>query len=323
MKDLSKPIERIEHTVTASESGGRLDHVLADWVTWRSRADLQKRVKAGTVVVNGKPAKPRTKVFDGDLITVFVENDGDVSVDVNQIPLNILHEEETFVVLDKPSGVVMHPVGKHVYDTLMNVLHAHYRRDDPAFDVTPMVVHRLDQDTSGVLLVAKQEEARKRLGAAFEGREVSKEYLAIVHGRVEKDAFSVNESIGLDPRGLNKTMMACIPTGRSSLTDFKVEKRFANATLVRCFPKTGRQHQIRVHLAHVGHPILGDSQYGSKSEITAGDLGLGGDPDRVVLDRQALHASRLVVPHPVTGEQVGFDAPLAPDLATLCAELDA
>jgi 23S rRNA pseudouridine1911/1915/1917 synthase len=323
MKDLSKPIERLDRTVAPEQSGERLDHVLAAWITWRSRSDLQKRIRAGTVLVNGKPVKSRTKVFAGDVITVMVENPGADAVDPDGIPIVVLHEERTFVVLDKPPGVVMHPVGKHVYDTLMNVLHARYKRDFPELDVTPMVVHRLDRDTSGVLLIAKEEDVRKRLGAAFEGRDVEKEYLALVFGRIDADTFTVNQPIGPDPLADNKTKMACIPDGRASYTEFAVVERFARATLVRCFPKTGRQHQIRVHLAHTGHPILGDALYAEGREPTAAELGLPGSPDARVLDRQALHAARLVIPHPTGDGRLSFESPLAADLTALVDRLRA
>lgn len=275
------------------------------------------------MLVNGRTVKSRTKVFGGDVITVLVENPGADAVDPDGIPIVVIHEEPTFVVLDKPPGVVMHPVGKHVYDTLMNVLHARYKRDFPGSDVTPMVVHRLDRDTSGVLLIAKEESVRKRLGAAFEGRDVEKEYLALVFGRIESDAFTVNQPIASDPLADNKTKMACVPDGRASYTEFQVVERFARASLVRCFPKTGRQHQIRVHLAYTGHPILGDPLYAEGRLPTAATLGLPGDPEACVLDRQALHAARLVVPHPSLGTRAAFESPLAPDLSALVDRLRA
>jgi 23S rRNA pseudouridine1911/1915/1917 synthase len=317
LKDLSRPTTELSRTVGEAESGARLDHVLAAWITWRSRNDLQERIRSRTVLVNGSPAKAASRVRAGDVITVQVAPPADARVDPDSIPLRVLHEEPLFVVLDKPAGAVIHPVGQYVLDTLMNVLHARYRAEG----VVPMVVHRLDKDTSGVLVVAKDEEARKVLGAAFEGRDVRKEYLAIVRGVLAGDR-DVDLPIGPDPSGVNKTKMACVPTGRPSLTSIRVEERFATATLVRCVPHTGRQHQIRVHLAAIGHPILADALYGGGAVATAGELGIAeADPAEVVLARQALHAARLVVPHPRTGDRMTFDAPPSPDLERLLARL--
>jgi 23S rRNA pseudouridine1911/1915/1917 synthase len=319
LKDLSKPTTEISRQVGDSEAGGRLDHVLAAWITWRSRNDLQERIRAGSVLVNGARAKAATRVKTGDTITVIVTPEPGARVDQAAIPLRILHEEPLFVVLDKPAGAVIHPVGKYVLDTLMNVLHARYRPEG----IVPMVVHRLDKDTSGVLVVAKDEAARKTLGAAFEGRDVAKEYLAIVAGTLAADR-TIDLPIGPDPSGFNKTKMACVPDGRPSRTEVRVEARFPSATLVRCIPHTGRQHQIRVHLAAIGHPILADALYGGRDAVTAADLGIAApDPAEVLLSRQALHAARLDVPHPVTGARMVFEAPLAPDLDALLRRLGA
>jgi 23S rRNA pseudouridine1911/1915/1917 synthase len=319
LKDLSKPTTELSRGVSDSEAGERLDHVLAAWITWRSRNDLQERIRAGTVLVNGAPSKAAARVKAGDKITVIVTPEPGARVDGDSIPLRILHEEPLFVVLDKPAGAVIHPVGKYVLDTLMNVLHARYQPEG----IVPMVVHRLDKDTSGVLVVAKDEAARKTLGAAFEGRDVAKEYLALVGGAVAADQ-TVDLPIGPDPSGVNKTKMACVPGGRPSRTEVRVEERFARATLVRCIPYTGRQHQIRVHLAAIGHPILADALYGGRECVTAADLGITSrDPAEILLARQALHAARLDVPHPATRARMVFEAPLAPDLEALRVRLGA
>jgi 23S rRNA pseudouridine1911/1915/1917 synthase len=317
LKDLSKPTTELTRRVTEAESGDRLDHVLAAWITWRSRNDLQERVRAGTVLVNGGKTKSSARLRAGDLVTVLVTPDAEARVDAASIPLRILHEEPLFVVLDKPAGAVIHPVGRYVLDTLMNVLHARYRPEG----IVPMVVHRLDKDTSGVLVVAKDEAARKVLGAAFEGRGVEKDYLALVHGAVPGDR-TIDLPIGPDPSGYNKTKMACVPDGRASLTALRVEERFERATLVRCTPHTGRQHQIRVHLAAIGHPILADALYSGRETVTRAELGIAGEPpDAIALARQALHAARLRLPHPATGAPMEFSAPLPDDLDKLIALL--
>jgi len=218
LRDLSRPVDEIRHTVVSTEDGARLDHVLAAWITWRSRNDLQRRIRESTVAVNGRPAKAAQRVRLGDVISVRVEAPPGETVKPDSIAIRILHDEPLFLVLDKPAGAVIHPVGKYVLDTLMNVLHARYRDPDCAEkDVVPMVVHRLDRDTSGVLVVAKDETARRRLGSAFESREVTKEYLALVHGDLAV-ARMIDLPIGVDPARTHNTKMACVPDGRTSMT---------------------------------------------------------------------------------------------------------
>jgi 23S rRNA pseudouridine1911/1915/1917 synthase len=330
-RDLSLPRETLERRVGKDWAGRRVDAFLEAWIRWRPREDVLDRIARGRVEVGGVPAEASTELKEGDVVLLRVDPPKDWNVPTSDVPLDVLHEEEEFVVLNKASGVVVHPVGRFVSDTLMNVLFARYKRPDGTFEATPMVVHRLDRRTSGVLLIAKSERARRRLGALFEARAVEKEYFAIVDGVVERDAFVVDRPIGKDESGRNRTMMAVRDDGKPAVTRFEVVARYATATAVRCFPVTGRTHQIRLHLASIGRPILCDTLYGVDADPSRpGDVAPAtagrhrvqdSPPDRPILDRLALHASRLTLPHPTTREPTTFEAPLPEDLLAAIAAL--
>lgn len=331
-RDLSRPRETLERRVGGEWVGRRLDEFLCAWIRWRDRDDVLERIARGRVERNGEAARGDEILVLGDHVLLRVDPPPDWNVDVGAIPVSVLHEEETFVVLDKAAGTVVHPVGKFVSNTLMNVLFARYKRADGTLAATPMVVHRLDRQTSGVLVVAKTDEARRRLGAAFEDRRVEKEYLAIVRGRVAPDRATVTAPIGPDVRGLNRTMMAVREDGKSAHTEVETLRRFRGATLVRCRPLTGRTHQLRIHLASLGHPIWCDPLYGED-----GDPGNPGNippataeamqvahlpPSEVLLSRLALHAERLSFAHPFTGVPLVFVAPTPPDFAAALRALE-
>jgi 23S rRNA pseudouridine1911/1915/1917 synthase len=329
-RDLSKPRETLERRVGPEWAGRRLDDFMAAWIRWRDRDDVLARIEAGRTRVNGVRATAEAPLVVGDVVTLAVDPPAEWKVDVD-LPIDVLHEEDDFVVLNKAAGTVVHPVGKFVSDTLMNALFARYKRPDGSLAATPMVVHRLDRRTSGVLVIAKHEDARRKLGAAFEGREVRKEYFALVRGAVADDDREIALPIGPDDRGLNRTLMAIREDGKPASTRVLVEERFPGASAVRCFPVTGRTHQIRLHLAAVGHAIWCDPLYGPDADpthpgdvppATAAALGLrDASPDAVVLERLALHASRLEFPHPRTGAACAFEAPMPLELATVLARL--
>ncbi|HYC78303.1 MAG TPA: RluA family pseudouridine synthase, partial [Planctomycetota bacterium] len=331
-RDLSRPRETLERRVGPDWAGRRLDDFLAAWIRWRPRDDVEARIARGDVSVDAVTADASRLLRTGEQVVLRVAPPADWKVDAS-IRIDVLHEEESFLVLNKAAGDVVHPVGKFVSDTLMNALFARYKRADGGLDAVPMVVHRLDRRTSGVIVFAKNDAARRRLGAAFEAREVRKEYLALTRGTIARDAFAVDLPIGPDGRGLNRTLMAVREDGRPSLTEVRTERRFAQATLVRCAPITGRTHQIRVHLAAIGHPLWCDPLYGPDGDptqpgrvppATAAMLGVAADdPEEIVLARLALHAARLEFPHPVTGAHLSFEAPLPPDFAGALARLGA
>jgi 23S rRNA pseudouridine1911/1915/1917 synthase len=319
-RDLSQPLREVVYRVADNDTGQRLDAWIKGRVTWRSRSDIQRRIAEGRVLVDGRTARKNDRVQAGQEVKVLVdEGPATQVVPVDDIPLVVLLEDPWLIALDKAPGTVVHPVGRHVMDTIVNALHVrHHRGEGIPGAEPPMIVHRLDRDTSGVLVLAKDEEARKALGRDFETRRVQKTYLAVVTGIVEPDQGTIDLAIGPDPEGEIRLKVACVPDGRPSRTDFEVLRRGAGITLLRARPHTGRQHQIRVHLSTIGHPILGDRLYGHPGPVRVRDLDPGAqDPDRVLLDRQALHAETLRFRHPRTGDDVFLEAPLPLDLRSL------
>jgi 23S rRNA pseudouridine1911/1915/1917 synthase len=333
-RDLSRPRETLERRTGHDFVGRTVAEFLVAWIRWRPREDVLERIARGRVELNGAVAHGGELLRLGDHLLLRVDPPPEWKVDLDAIPISILHEEEAFVVLDKAAGVVVHPVGKFVSDTLMNVLFARYRGPDGAPTATPMVVHRLDRQTSGVLVVAKNDEARRRLGLAFEERRVEKEYLALVRGAFGPERTIVEAPIGPDPRGINRTMMAVREDGKSAQTEFELVRRFRGASLVRCRPLTGRTHQLRLHLAHLGHPIWCDPLYGPDGDpgdpgrippMTAAAAlvaGEGLDPDVPILNRLGLHAAALSFAHPFTNAPLRYEAPVPADLAAALAVLE-
>ena len=315
-RDLSQFIEAVELSAGIQDDGLRLDHFLVDKIFWRSRTDIQTRIRQDRVLVNDDRAKPATRMRPGDLVRVLVSPEDLPDQDPAKIELDVLAEDRDIVVLNKQPGLIVHPIGRHVYDTLMNALHLRYRLNGEAdLGVLPHVVHRLDRDTSGVIVVAKNSDAKQFIQREFEQRSPRKEYLAIVEGLVEDDAGVIDLAIGSDEDARVRLAMKVRPDGLPSRTDFEVLERFAAHSLVRAIPKTGRQHQIRVHLAARGHPLLADPLYGDPHD-------LGSDPDGVVLlGRHALHAERLHLRHPATGAIDDWTADLAGDMAAILGAL--
>lgn len=313
-RDLSRPLTRVSWIVPGAAAGLRLDHWLRERAPWRSRNDLQRRIAGGRVLVDDTPARKALRLRAGQKVAILVdEGPAAEPVPLERIPLRVIWEDPWLVALDKAPGTVVHPVGRHVTDTVINAVHLRYR----ATGVRPLIVHRLDRDTSGVLVLAKDMASRRLLGRAFEERRVQKTYLALTAGRPRPGHGVLDRPIGPDPESGIRLKVACVPDGKPSRTGYRVLASPGAFSLVRCSPHTGRQHQIRVHLADAGHPILGDRLYGTPPPLYRGDLGLPGNPRDPVLHRQALHAAELSFPHPRTGRRVVLTAPLAPDLAAL------
>nr|WP_323848049.1 23S rRNA pseudouridine(1911/1915/1917) synthase RluD [Methylococcus geothermalis] len=278
-----------------------------------SRARLQTWIKDGHALLDGVTAIPRQRLLGGERIELHAEAEDVVECAAEAIPLAVVHADASIVVIDKPAGLVVHPAAGHPDGTLQNAL-LHL---DPTLAAMPRcgIVHRLDKDTSGLLVVARTLEAHKSLVDQLKDRSVSREYLALVQGAVTAGA-TVDAPIGRHPS--DRKRFAVRRDGKESVTHYRVEERFPHHTLLRVRLETGRTHQIRVHMAHRHHPLVGDPVYGGRARIPA-----GADPALIealrVFRRQALHAARLGLIHPETGEEMAWESPLPPDFeALLC-----
>jgi 23S rRNA pseudouridine1911/1915/1917 synthase len=303
--------EQTHFTVEGVNAGQRLDRCLAARKTWGSRSQVQRLVAAAQVYVDGQPAKAGMILRRGQEVVVEATPPPRPAnmVEPEPIPLVVLYEDEWLLVIDKPAGLVVHPAPGHWHGTLVNALLYHWHGARPGLDPTrPGIVHRLDKNTSGVLAIAKDPETLAALAAQFRLREVRKEYIAAVWGRMPRRSGTIDAPIGRNP--VHRQRMAVRPGGRVAQTRFEVIDRFASITFVRLFPTTGRTHQLRVHLAAIGHPIVGDSVYGRGRAREAG----------VHIARQALHAARLTFHHPRHGTELTCSASLPPDMRALRVE---
>jgi 23S rRNA pseudouridine1911/1915/1917 synthase len=296
----------------AAAAGSRLDRALADAFPHVSRTAVALWIEEGRVRVDGASLPGKTRVRGGERVVVDVPAPRPALLVPEERALSILFEDDAILVLDKPAGLTVHPGSGRRDGTLANALVFHLRNLPTAFGADrPGIVHRLDKDTSGVLVVAKTEAAHRALARAFAAREVRKEYLALVHGRVEAEEGRIDLPLGRSSAG--RTRMAVRTSGgRAATTGWRVEERLPLHTLVRCFPVTGRTHQIRVHWRASGHPIVGDPLYGWRSS-----------PGDAVPGRLMLHAHRLAFAHPGSGEPVAFEAPVPADFAAGTAALRA
>jgi 23S rRNA pseudouridine1911/1915/1917 synthase len=300
-------------TVAPADAGRRLDVVLADRVPGFSRTLLKKAVAEGRVLVAGAPVKPSRKLAAGEDVAGEVDEIPTAeTLEPQEIPLRVLHEDASILVLDKPPGLTVHPGVGRRDGTLANALAFHFEDlSDVGGVQRPGIVHRLDRDTSGVMVVAKTNNAHFALSAQFQARETGKEYRALVEGEFAEDETTVRRPIGRSPHDPTRMTVDAL-AGKPAETTFEVLERFRGFTYLRCRPKTGRTHQIRVHLKSLGRPILCDPVYGRRRELRRADLGLperGRDDANPILARQALHAYRLEFTHPLEGRRTAFEAP--------------
>ncbi|HEX9986534.1 MAG TPA: RluA family pseudouridine synthase [Thermoanaerobaculia bacterium] len=300
-------------------AGHRADHVLGELFPDHSRSFLARLVDQGHVRVDTEPvAKVSQRLAGGAAVEVDFPDPTPSTVESQEIPLTILYEDDDIVAVDKPAGLVVHPAAGHPDQTLVNALLFHVRElSGIGGELRPGIVHRLDKDTSGVMLIAKNDAAHRKLTSEWNTEAIRKEYLALVYGTPSPERGTIQAPIGRDPR--DRKRMAIVQGGRNAITDYEVLQSMHGVALIRCRLRTGRTHQIRVHMKHRGHPIVGDPLYSGPQ--------WRGLPDRRLqkllstFPRQALHAARITIPHPRTGETMTFESPLAGDVAHLFSEI--
>jgi 23S rRNA pseudouridine1911/1915/1917 synthase len=312
-------------TVSTKVVGTRLDQYLVSMFPDFSRSVVQKVIEAGGVTVNEGPAKASYKVRFGDRIHIQLPDPThDLPVPEN-IPLEILYEDEFLAVVNKPYDMVVHPAKGHWSGTLVNALQFHFGElSQINGDYRPGIVHRLDRDTSGVIIIAKEESAHRHLSMQFETRKVFKEYVAITAGVLDRDSDYIERRIGHHPHDRVKMIATDDEDeGKEACSFYEVMERFRGYTLCRIQPRTGRTHQIRVHLASVGCPVLADKIYSGRDSLHLSDLVPGVEPeqDEVLMPRQALHAARLRFHHPRKPEMISAEAPLPPEFEKTLAAL--
>ncbi|MFO0950678.1 MAG: RluA family pseudouridine synthase [Isosphaeraceae bacterium] len=311
-----------EFAVKARMAGKRIDAYLSSRYQDYSRSVIQKVIDAQAVQVNGQPVKASYKVREGDTIRVWLPELADDVPIPEDIPLEVVYEDAAFTVVNKAAGMVTHPAKGHWTGTLVNALQFRFDQlSSVAGGLRPGIVHRLDRDTTGLLIVAKDDHAHRELAAQFEQRTIHKEYLALVSGDPQRDSDYIERTIGFHPTNREKMAIRNPEDGgKDARTFYSVVERFKGFALIRCKPETGRTHQIRVHLTHIGHPILADKMYSGREKFTMADLhgrpgGTGPEAETVLIDRQALHAYRLNFTHPMTGQPIELQAPLPADMS--------
>ncbi len=301
----------------------RLDQYLRDRIPFMSRTQLQRLIREKAVVVNDRTPKASLKLRLGDEIRVVVPPPPTKEIPAEDIPLDVLYEDDVMIVINKKPGIIVHPARSHKSGTIINALayHFQHRTSGALSDVgvdqaRPGVVHRLDKDTTGALIAAKQDVAHWRLGKQFQDRETDKRYLAIVHGQIEPIIDTVDLPIGKHPQFRELMAVRYDETAKSAVTIYRLREQYDGFALVELELKTGRTHQIRAHLAHLGWPIVGDDQYGG-SLLNESDLIPNFDSDLELMHRQALHATTIAFRHPITDEAMKITAPVPDDIKRL------
>ena len=293
----------------------RLDIYLRDRLSTHSRSMLQKLIKSGTVLVNGRPAKVSTLLRSGDCVELKIPPAVQREILPENIPLDILHEDDDFIAINKQTDLIVHPARGHWSGTMTNALVYHAQQTAGTLSVgsdpwRPGIIHRLDRNTTGLILVAKTDEAHWRLAGQFERRSIRKTYLAVVHGQPALDSDLIDAPLGVHPVMREKyTVREDI--GRTAQTVYQVKERFKRFTLLELFPKTGRTHQLRVHLSHIGLPIVGDVTYGGRGVSRRDITGNKADSSETLIARQALHAWKLQFVHPSKFNRMTLEAPPA------------
>lgn len=300
--------------------GRRLDKYLSGRFATLSRTTIQRLIKSGDVTVNGHPTKASYEMLGGDVIELTVPERAPLEIVPENIPLDILWEDEHLIAINKSAGIICHPAHSTQTGTICNAL-AFYSANlsSGSAPFRPGIVHRLDKNTTGVMLIAKHDEAHWRLALQFERRTVQKTYLAVVEGTIELDSDTIDAPIGVHPVVREKFAVLArankIDWSKDAVTHYEVAERFRGYTLVRLFPKTGRTHQLRVHMSHLGHPVVGDAMYGGRVISELSMTGAGA-PDLLFV-HQALHAWRIQFRHPILENKMEIEAPFHEPLRRL------
>ncbi len=299
----------------------RLDKYLAGRLSNFSRTMLQKLIDEEAVSINGKFVKPSSKISPGDIIDVILPPPPAKEYIPEDIPLNIIYEDDDILVINKQANLIVHPARGYKRGTLVNALAFHQKKlSKGSEDFRPGIVHRLDRNTTGVLVVAKNETAHWRLAKQFEDRQTRKFYLAIVHGTPEPDADCINKPLAVHP--VIRERFAVRPEiGKEAITFYENIEKFRGYTLVKLNIKTGRTHQIRVHMSYIRHPIVGDEMYGGRFVYPWQIEDKNAQPQEPLIARPALHAWQLEITHPTTFRRMNFEAPLADDMSRMIDEL--
>lgn len=302
--------QKVELTVAEEMSGKRLDSVLAGMMPEYSRSFIQKLFENGSITVGGDPcSEKKRKAAAGDIVEITIPQPERLEVEAEDIPLDIVYEDDELLVVDKPAGMVVHPAPGNHSGTLVNALMYHCGDALSSINgvIRPGIVHRIDKDTSGLLMVAKTDRAHNALSAQLAEHSITRRYKAIVYSNIKEDEGTVDKPIGRDPG--NRLRNAVVYTNfKNAVTHYRVLERFGGFTLVEAVLETGRTHQIRVHMAYIRHPLLGDTLYGPAK-------------NRYGAKRQMLHAGVLGFVHPVTGEYMEFNSPLPQDFEDVLAKL--
>lgn len=288
-----------EFSIDHETEGQRIDRYLSDTLEDRSRSYIQKIIKDGHVTVNQKPVKANYRLSFGDRVEVTLPEAKEPDIEPENIPLDILYEDQDIIMVNKPKQMVVHPAPGHYSGTLVNALMYHCGDELSGINgcMRPGIVHRIDMDTTGSLVVCKNDKAHQSLSEQLKEHSIRRIYVAIVHGNIKEDSGTVNAPIGRHPTDRKKMSTHC-KNGRNAITHYKVLERFGDYTYIQCKLETGRTHQIRVHMASIGHPLVGDEVYGPKKCPFKG------------LQGQTLHARTLGIIHPSTGEYLEVNAPL-------------
>ncbi|MGO9435645.1 MAG: RluA family pseudouridine synthase [Terracidiphilus sp.] len=320
--------------VPAEAAGQRLDHFLATQLDGVSRSRVQLLLDQGDVLVNGVPLKPSFKLRGGEQIVITGEpHPAPLKATPEDIPLDVVYEDADIAVINKPAGMMVHAGSGQSDDarsrgTLVNaLLHRFHALSSSGGDLRPGIVHRLDKNTSGLIVVAKNDAAHAALARLFSGRQINKTYIALVHGDLKSDKGTISASIGRDP--IRRTRMTARPTenARSAVSHYDVVRRlstrFGKFTLVRVRIETGRTHQIRVHMAFIGHPVVGDTLYGAAGQLTEQQpTRPKQEPEKLRLGRNFLHAAQLEFQHPISKKPLQLDAPLSAELNVFLENLE-